>query len=229
MYCSDCDINVATQGPCCPLCGSILQPATPSPAKPGATPAATNPYPNLSGLTRQYNFIVRLLLFLSLLGGGICLLVNLLVPSKFFWSAIVIAALIYLWVTIPPLLRRGANFAKRTVLQVLFTSALMVLLDWLLGYSGWSVNYVIPGLLCGGIGSVGALAIFNRTNFAQYVYYQVLMGIFAFIPLVLYLTGASKNLVMVLVTAALGLASLLITIIFGDRTLKSDFRRRFHL
>lgn len=223
--CNACRICVANPHQAfCPLCGEELTE--------GAAPACAlprNPYPDLAGRLVQYNFIMRLLLFLTLLGCGISVLVNLLAAPGFLWCLIVIAAAGYCWLIIPPLLRRGVNYATRVVWQVLFTSALVVALDFIIGYQGWSVTFVIPSLLNAGILALALLAAINRTNWVQYVFAQVLVGVFSFVPLVLYLFGISQNLVMVLVTSCLGLASILITLVFGDRTIKSEFKRRFHM
>lgn len=221
--CEACRVHVDTlQDQFCPLCGEELitiDLATPS----------KHPYPNLAGRLQKYNFIARLLLFLTLLGCAVSVLINWLVTPDFWWCLIVLAAAAYCWVSIPPLLRRGANFATRAVWQVIFTSLLCVILDWIVGYTGWSVTYVLPSLLCAGILSITLMAVFSRTSWVQYVFSLSWMALFAFIPLILYLLDIAQNLVMVLITAALGIACLLTLIVFGDRTIKNEFRRRFHL
>ncbi|MDL2327807.1 DUF6320 domain-containing protein [Ruminococcaceae bacterium OttesenSCG-928-A11] len=209
----------------CPLCGTALHSAQPN----TPLPMPQNTYPDLSGAAAKYNLMFRLLLFFTLLGAGISVLVNWLVTPSFLWCLIVVAALAYLWLTVPPYLRRGVNYAKRIMYQALFTSALAVALDFIIGYRGWSVSYVIPSLLDAAIAAVWLMVVFNRTNWAQYIFYQMVIGTFGLVPLVLYLLGFAQNLPMVLVTAGLALASLLISLVFGDKTLKNDFRRRFHL
>lgn len=222
--CNSCHVLVQNKKDFCPLCGTPLDPAqTP------AYPLPSNHYPDLSRALAKYNFVVRILLLITLLGSGVSLLVNLLVSPGFLWSLIVIAASTYCWLVVPPLLRRGVNYAAQTVLQVFGTSLLMIVLDSIIGFRGWSISYVIPGLLMAGILSIGLMAIFNRTFWSQYVLYQVLMGVFGFIPLLLYLLGLPSNLLMVIFTGALAMASLLITFIFSDRTVKNEFKRRFHL
>lgn len=221
--CNECHVHARVEGQFCPLCGATLAEA----AAPGYS-LPQNQYPDLSGITARYHFIWRLLVFLSLLGSALSVLINLLVPTGFLWCLIVIAAVGYLWLSIPPLLRRGVNYAKRIVAQVFFTSLLVVAFDFIIGYQGWSVSYVVPGLLSAGIMAVGLMMVFNRTSRPQYIFYQFLMGLFGLVPLVLYLLGFAHNLVMVLITFGLGLSSVLITLVFGDRSLKNDFRRRFH-
>lgn len=223
--CESCHINVATPVEFCPLCGTAL---TESQNPPGV-PLPQNAYPDLSGVAAQYNIVWRLAVFISLLGAGLSLLVNYLVPTGFMWSLIVIAALAYLWLSVPPLLRRGANYAKRIMYQVIFTSLMLVALDIIIGYSGWSVTFAIPSLLDAAIAAVWLMVVFNRTNWAQYIFYQVMIAVFGFVPLVLYLLGIAQNLVMVLVTVGMAFASLLLSLIFGDKSLKTDFKRRFNL
>lgn len=223
--CNDCGVFVDTGADFCPLCGAALQPAQTAFA--GCAPPPS-PYPDLRGQAARYNLIVRTFLFISLFGCGVCLLINLLVPARFWWSLIVIAAVAYCWLSIPPMLRRGANYAARTVLQVTLVSLFVLALDFIVGYTGWSVSYVIPALLSTGILAILLMVAFNRTSWTRYVMYQVLMGIFGFIPLVLYLLGFADSVAMVLVTAGLALASLLATIVFGDRGIKNEFRKRFH-
>lgn len=223
--CEACHVHIAMpKRDFCPLCGQEL---TEGPAPEYTT--APNPYPNLNGKLIQYDWVKRILLFLTLLGCGICLLVNWLVTPGMWWCLIVLVVAAYCWLTIPPLLRRGTNYATRMVWQVIFTSALTVALDFMTDYRGWSVSYVIPSLLTAGIVGIGLMAMFNRTNWTQYMFSQVWMAVFAFVPLILYLFDIAQNLVMVLITAGFGLASILVMLVFGDRTLKNEFRRRFTL
>jgi hypothetical protein len=222
--CNGCQVNVRTKGEFCPLCGTALVPATAHAAR-----LPENDYPDLTGAAAQYNLFFRLALFLSLLSAGLSVLVNLLVPAKLLWCLIVVAALAYLWLTVPPLLRRGANHAKRTMYQAVFTSLMVTALDFIIGYRGWSIAYAVPALLDAAIVAVGLMVMFNRTGWSQYIFYQMLTAVFGFAPLTVYLMGFANNLVMVLVTAGLALASLLLTIIFGEKSIKNDFRRRFHV
>ena len=222
--CNECHVHVETGGEFCPLCGTRLEETPDRPADP-----VPNAYPDLSRSMAQYNFVWRLFAFLTFFGCGFSVLINLLLNPRFLWCLIVIAAAVYSWATVPRLLARGANSAKKIVLTVLITALLVVALDLIIGYRGWSVDYVVPSLLITGILASWAMVMFNRTRWAQYVLYQVIVGIFGFVPLLLYLLGIGGNLVLVLVAAGLALASILITVTFGDRSIKNEFIKRFHV
>lgn len=221
--CNACHVHVQTASSFCPLCGTELLPGEAPKINP-----PPNMYPDLSKAKARYDLVTRILLFISIFGCAISVLINLLVMPRFLWSLIVVASVVYCWLAIPPMVRRGVNFASQIVVTVLLTSTLAIALDFIIGYRGWSVTYVLPALLSAGIAATAIMALFNRTNWAQFVLYQVLVGVFGFLPLVFYMVGLAQNMVMVLVTAGLALASLLITLIFGDRTIKSEFKRRFH-
>lgn len=220
--CNACHITVNTTAEFCPLCGSALDDNTQKES------VILNPYPNLSKTIQQYGFLRRLLLFISLFVVIGCVLINLLTPHEDLWSLLVAAGVAYFWLIVPPILRRGSNRARQIMSQVIFTSLLVLGIDFFFGYQGWSLDYVIPSLLMAGIVGIALMAIFNRTRWAQYVLYQLIVATFSFVPLVLYLVGLTDSMVMVLVTAILGLASLLATIIFADRSVKNEFKRRFH-
>lgn len=211
-----------------PKDGEDDKPACVSPFCAGAG-QQLNAYPDLSGAAARYNVAMRIAVFISTLGIALSVLINLLVPTGVWWCLIVVAAVIYAWLTIPPLLRRGANYGWRIVLQAFFTCLLVVALDYITGYNrGWSLSYVVPALLCAGIVAIWLMIVFNRTNWAQYTLFQVIMGVFALVPLLLYFLGYATNLVMVLLAASLGIASILVTVVFADRSVKSEFKRRFH-
>ncbi len=225
-YCQSCKVHVGqSSSEFCPLCGDELtkKECTCLPNLP------VNSYPDLSKERALTHLVLRILAFLSLLGGGISLLINWLIPTGVWWSLIVIAASAYLWLSIPPFLRRGFNPTKRILLQVIFTCILIVIVDYTIGFSGWSTSYVVPGILCAGLGGINAMIVFNRTSWAQYVFYQCIMAVFGFTPLLLWLLGLADNRIMVIIAVSMALASLLGTIVFGDRTVKSEFKRRFHV
>ena len=222
--CDACRLQVRTAENHCPLCGAELKKSEKEESL-----RAENHYPDLRRQLAKFSLVRRLLQFFTLFGCLFSLLVNLLVTPHLWWSLIVLAAAAYGWLLIPALLRRGVNFARQIVFQVLLTCAVVVLIDFVTGYSGWSVSYVVPAVLSAGIVVTGLLAVFNPTSWSRYVFYQALVGVFGFVPLILYFLGWAKSLVMVLVTVGLALASLLLTVLFADKRIKNEFVKRFHL
>lgn len=222
--CDSCHISINTENTTCPLCGTGL---TAQEETAYSTP--DNCYPNFNKELATYNFVVRLLLFVSLLGCGVSVLINLLTNTSFLWCLIVVAAVVYAWLVVPALLRQGFNFGLQSLLQAFSASALCIALDFIIGYSGWSFTYVVPSIITLCIISVDLLSLFYRTRYSQYVLYQIIVGILGFVPLVLYLTGVANVFILAIIPACLGLASVLACLVFGDKTVKNEFKRRFHV
>ena len=218
-HCRACDVDVATPAVLCPLCG------TPLAGLADADCAAVYPP---AGSRKEYNFVKRLLLLLSVVGAAVCIVVNLLVMPSFWWWTIVVTALVYAWAVVPHAMRRGGNAAGKVLMQVVAGSALAVLVDFETGYRGWGVSFVVPAFICAGIVAVVVLVICNRTNWAGYVLYQALLAVFGLAMPVLYFTGLAHSLVGAVVPSILAVATLAGMAVFGDRTIKNEFRRRLH-
>ena len=105
----------------------------------------------------------------------------------------------------------------------------MILIDWALGYNGWSFNYVLPsGIILLDVAIV-VLMIVNSRNWQSYIMWQIFMILCSFVPIILYLTGIIY--VPYLALAALGTSVFLFlgTLIIGDRRARVELKRRFHI
>ena len=76
--------------------------------------------------------------------------------------------------------------------------------------------------------AVVVLVMCNRTNWAGYVLYQAMLAVFGLAMPVLYFTGLAHSLVGAVVPSILAVATLAGMAVFGDRTIKNEFRRRLH-
>ena len=140
-YCNDCKACVRDALTVCPLCAAPLTQM----ANTEETPCA---YPPAMLHRRGYSLAKRILAFLSVIAGIVSIAANILVPAHFWWALIVITGIAYAWVVIPHAMRRGGNLAGKVFTQVVFGSALVVLVDFELGWRAWSVSYVVPMILC---------------------------------------------------------------------------------
>lgn len=215
-FCSSCNVQIATEVRRCPLCS-------------GAVTADERPnevvYPAFQNKA-NYHFIKRLLLFLSIVLGASCICVNYLTTIDFWWWTIAVTALMYAWIAVPHAMRRGGNAGGKILMQVVCAAAAVVLLDMETGYRGWSVTYVLPVIFCAGSVSLVLVILCNRTNWAGYVLYQAILAVFGFVPLVLYFTGLSSSLIAALIPSLLAFASIVAMLVFGDKSIKNEFRRR---
>ena len=69
----------------------------------------------------------------------------------------------------------------------------------------------------------------NRLNWQSYFMYQLAITIFSFIPLILWAAGLVTRPLMAVITVVLTVFILAMTIFLGDRGVKNELIRRFHL
>ena len=103
------------------------------------------------------------------------------------------------------------------------------MIDHVTGYTGWSVNFGIPSTLLFADLAVVFLIIVNRLNWQSYFMYQIAITIFSFIPVILWAAGLVTRPLMTLVTVVVTVLILFVTIKWGDRSVKTELKRRFHL
>lgn len=215
-HCKACHVNILTPDVLCPLCKGPLV------AMEGAEIEAYPP----TVVRRKYNFVKRLLLFLTVIMAILCVAVNLLVTNDFWWWPIALTVMVSTWIVVPHVMRHGGNAGGKALMCVFIATVAVLLIDFQTGWRGWSVSYVLPVILCGGIVCIVILILCNRTNWAGYVIYQFTLGIFGFVPLVLYFTHVSSSLVAAIIPAAFAVLTLAGLLLFGDRTIKNEFKRR---
>lgn len=100
-------------------------------------------YPKLFNIKKNH-FVIKLLMGISILIAIICFLINLLVDNRFYWSIISIFGIVYIWVTTMYSIKKNVNIASHVAVQMICTSILVVIIDLVIGFSGWSINFAIP-------------------------------------------------------------------------------------
>ena len=180
--CEDCGVQVAGIRGRCPLCGEPLEKV------PGEEREI---YPKVPLLRKKYK---KLLFPLFLFSIACCVaagIVNLVFPQTGFWSLIVLCGVLYLWSCLRTAVTKRGNLPKQLFLQTLFLSALLLLLDLLTGWRGWSAGYGVPLL---STASMMALAVYYwgfRWEDHHIVQYVALDLLYSVVSAVLFFTGCA--------------------------------------
>lgn len=187
-------------------------------------------YPSISydrGKLKKLTNILYLVLFTA---AAITGLVNVLTYgiTETWWSLIAIGSIAYVAMTIRYSVMRRASLAGILIRQSVGVQVLLVIIDYMTGFSRWSFNYAIPSLILFDVIAVVFLILINRLNWQSYFMYQIAITIFSFIPLILWAAGLITSPLMSVITVVLSVAVLLVTIILGDRSVKKELKRRFY-
>lgn len=181
-----------------------------------------------TGKLKRFSWLFYLVLFTAAaLTGVINLATYRIMPA--WWSLLTIGAVAYVAMILRYSILRKASLAGHLVRHSVGIQVLLIIFDWLNGFSGWSVNYVIPSLILFDVIAIVFLILVNRMNWQSYFMYQLALTVFSFIPLVLWIAGLVTRPLLSLVTVVLSVAVLAVTMILGDRSVKDELKRRFHL
>lgn len=219
-FCKRCKVKIHGDNNVCPLCRTIL------------TTYGNNQlekvYPVIEVNLHKYNIIKRTFLFISILVAAATAITNYMTYTGVIWSAITISAIIYFWIIMAYSIKHNRNIASQILVQVICISILTVIMDYAIGYRGWSVNYVIPEIIMLANISVLVIIIVNRMYWHTYVINQIVIAILGLIPGVLYLCNLTEVPLPTVAATATSFSVLVGMTIFGDKTIKSELKRRFH-
>lgn len=220
--CNQCQVEIAESEQICPLCQTV-------PESDGKGECMPPLYPPIVFDVRKYHIFIRFFIFISIATGMVLLMVNLMNYHGFFWSGIVLAAILYAIITLVYSIQRNTNPAAKIMVQTLAAELLVVWIDYLIGYEGWSVNYAVPGILLVAECSMLVLQLVNFMNWQSYILFQIEYVILSAIPVGLYFFHIVTEPLMTFL--ALGGSVLIFagTMIFGDRKAKDELIRRFHI
>lgn len=217
--CYHCNVEILDQTTTCPLCNGVLE---------YRSIFATG-YPDIVAIMKKMVFIRRMVTFISFVAIALCLFIDYHLPKPMSWSILATGGIlcglsIFLVMTNP-----NAGYIKR-IFTTLFAAAAMVLVvDLSMGFKGWSVNYVYPGMIFALNVGLLILMLINRRRWHSYMIYQILSILIGAIPIAL----VYAEIVTFPILSELAFGSSVVvffgTIIFGGRAATMELSRRFHI
>ena len=217
--CRQCNLEILDETDRCPLCSSVLE----------HTIAVENMYPNAKVKTRKWVFMSKVYLFCAIVLEVILYGINYVDNYKIGWSLITGLILLYGYLVIQLTILGQAGHKIKIVLLAAITLVMMVVLDLLIGYKGWSVNYALPTCIIILDIGIAVLMLINRRNWQSYIMWQILMLLVSGAMILLYIFGIMTSPYMMGIAVMCSGMLFLGTLIFGDRRARVEVQRRFHI
>lgn len=217
--CRQCKVEVLDETERCPLCDSVLE----------KTIEVENMYPDVRVKAKKLMFLSRIYLFLIIVVEAALININYFMESQIWWSLITGLGLLYSYVVIRFAILGKTGYRMKTVILTAIAILMVVAIDFLIGYHGWSVNYALPGgIILVDVGII-VLMICNRRNWQSYLMWQIFMILCSILPLVFSLVGVITDTIWATISFMLSLFLFLGTLIIGDRRARVELKRRFHV
>lgn len=217
--CKQCNVEILDETERCPLCHSVLE----------KTVEVENMYPNVRTMTRRLALLSRIYLFVAILVEALLIYLNVLSDSEMFWSAIPGLAMLYGYLVLRYAILGKSGYKGKIIVLTLIAILMVVAIDFVVGYRGWSVNYALPSAILLVDAGILILMCINRRNWQSYMMWQIFMILCSVVPLVLYAVGIVTAPLLALLACAFSAALFLGTLIIGDRRARTELRRRFHV
>lgn len=100
-------------------------------------------YPKVRNV-KEINLASGIMLIISFAIAITCVIVNLCTSTRYLWCLIVIAGIVYSWITVIYSISRNVNIGSSVTLQFIVISLLVLCIDYIFDYKGWAINLAIP-------------------------------------------------------------------------------------
>ena len=217
--CKQCNVEILDETERCPLCHSVLE----------KTVEVENMYPNVRTMTRRLALLSRIYLFVAILVEALLIYLNVLSDSEMFWSAIPGLAMLYGYLVLRYAILGKSGYKGKIIVLTLIAILMVVAIDFVVGYRGWSVNYALPSAILLVDAGILILMCINRRNWQSYMMWQIFMILCSIVPVILIFTGIVTAQLFALIAFAFSLFLFLGTLIIGDRRARVELKRRFHV
>lgn len=223
-YCKQCKVNIADPTTLCPLCQSILE------KKDDAGQRGEAMYPMISQQRKGYNLILRIFAFLCLVAMIVLAIVNYFTYNGLMWSIICDAAILYLLVTLRYTLFNGhEGHTMKILMQVIAVMLLTILIDYTLGYQGWSITYALPTIILVADVLILILMLVNLKTWQSYILLQIGMSVLSGALGLYMLFCRLEHTMLAGIAIGVSLVMFLGTVCIGDARARNEIKRRFHV
>lgn len=217
--CKKCNLEILDETERCPLCNSVLE----------QTMEVEDMYPNVRVMARKLMLISRIYLFCAIITEVLLVYINVVTDSEIWWSAISGLSFLYVYMLIRFAILGKSGYQSKVTLLSLIAVLMLVAIDFLYGYRGWSINYALPVIILLVDMSILILMILNRRNWQSYMMWQLFMILCSVVSLVFSVIGIATRPFMGELAFAASVLLFVGTVIIGDRRAHTELKRRFHV
>lgn len=218
--CRNCKIEILDQTTVCPLChcvvemdGSELEPR----------------YPNVGIREKKFALVIRIYVFLAVAVEALLVFLNAKNFDGIWWSVITAGVFAYIYLIMKLGIQNDTGYRNKLIFLTVFAVALIYLIDKVIGYRGWSLNYVLPaGVIMLNV-AILLLMIVNWKNWPSYLLFQMFCILCSLLPIFLWKKGYITKPFLSEAALVISVFLFLGTFIIGGGRARAELKRRFHV
>ncbi len=218
-YCNNCKVEVVGIRKNCPLCQEALKGDKPQ----------DEVFPQVMFIYKEHSLFFKILLLVSIIVGSTTVALNILLNEWGAWSLFVLGGLGSVWASLITAINKRNNIPKNIVYQVMIISVIAIIWDLLTGWRSWSISYVIPFVCFFAMISMAVISKVLKLYIEDYILYIIIDGLFGIIPIIFIFTGGLSVIYPSLICIVTSIISLSTILIFEDKKLLAEIKRRLHM
>lgn len=221
QYCPLCQVKVAGSKRCCPLCRGKLT---------GEPDPQSEVFPQVVAPYRRARVARRIITLCVLIVIACSIQVETIWHPSSNWPYLVIAASLCAWLAVMLGISRRRLLMQNLTAQALLFSILSIAWDIGTDWHAWSIEWVIPILLLGGVGVLLLLKLILRVPMVDAVGWIGVLSILGWIaPIVFMLLDKVQVKLPSMICSGGSFLTLVILVVFFHRYMRDEAARRFHL
>ena len=179
--------------------------------------------------SKKIDVFLKIFSAVIVLISAILVLINLLTTPNIYWSELCIFGFIYIYLTVRYSITRTRNIANHVMIQTIFLAMLVYSIDYLIGYSGWSMNIALPILIIIANIAMFIITIVNYKDYGKYAISQLIIVLLSLLPIYFIYKEYIEANVLNNIAIIISIVNFLISLILCYRDLKEDVISRFKL
>ncbi len=217
--CHHCGITISDVTQTCPLCKGVVE----------ISGDTGDTYPDIPQLRKKLAIVRRGVVFACLVAIALMIFIDYHTSDGLGWSMIAAGGTLLGLVTFILMTDPNAGYRNRSLITIALSVAYIIMIDYVTGFRGWSVNFVIPGVIFLFNLSLLILMFFNKRSWYSYLIYQILAILAGAVPIIL----IYMHIVTFPVLSELAFGSSVFlfigTLLFGGRMALDELQRRFYI
>ena len=226
--CIRCNVNIADDAIKCPLCHGVLEVEDDN-SHSIEQESVSLTYPDVTASLRRMQFVIRLVIFVAIIAEVTVLIINYKTFKGVYWSLIVGLGLWYGVVTLVYSFRERKSIQKIISVQMFLGILVLILLDHFTGGYGWSFRYALPILFMGVDAGALILMFVGIDGWQNYIITEIVTFALSMVLIILHYTKVVSTSFLAVIAAGVTGAILLGTVMFGQRMVSNELKRRFKI
>ncbi len=213
-YCKHCEVKINSKVISCPLCGYPLD---------------NNKDSLHQHKTNSKTIVMRIILLLSVITSGICLLIDYNISNIFTWSKYVLGGFISFLIILKTIFKYHNHIIQLPYMLCITTSIIAIIWDLMTGLPKFSFTYIIPIITIITLGYIGLIIKIKKIPSSSYILYLLKITLLGLVSLIITKIIFIKIKLPTYISFLCCSIAIIVLLIFKRKELKLELHKYFHL